>query len=84
MYHFGHLVAKVLDGEIDSALVAAEVIVDAHATKHKQRSGDSLQPEACGQILLEEILYLLYALFRLLGIKQRSVGRNAIYFTHDV
>ncbi len=73
VYHLSLSVAKVFYRERHRTLHAIQVVVDTQTLHHEQRSRDTLQSKLCRKVLLEEVLYLLYAQLGLTSVEQRFV-----------
>ena len=70
VHHFGTGIAQVFDGERYGALHTVQVVVDAKALQHKQRSCYTAQAQLGGEVLLEKLLNQFNALLRLLHVEQ--------------
>ena len=73
MNHLGLLVSQILNRKGHRTLHAIQVIIDAKAFQHEQRSRHTTQPQLRTQVLLEEFLNQFNALLRLFHVQFRPV-----------
>ena len=81
--HFGPGIAQILDGEIHSALFAAEVVVDAQTAQHKQRSRDATEAKRGGKVIGKELFDDFNALLGGVHVEQRTIVTKGNEITHE-
>ena len=81
--HFGPGVAQILDGEIHSALFAAEVVVDAQTAQHKQRCRDTTEAKRGGKVIGKEFFDDFNALLGGVHVEQRTIVTKGNEITHE-
>ena len=83
VHHFGPGIAQILDGEIHSALFAAEVVVDAQTAQHKQRSRDATKPKGGRKVVGKELFNDFNALLGGVHVEQRTIVTEGNEITHE-
>ena len=82
VHHLGTLLAHILDGECHGTLHTVQVVVDAKALQHEQRSRHTAQSQLRRQVLLKKLLDLLNSMFRLSHVQHGLIVFRLNHFTH--
>ena len=80
MHYLAYLPVHILHRETHGALDAVQVVIDAGALTHEQRSRHTAQAQLGGKVHLEEILDLLDGAFRLTRVQQRGIVIRDLQF----